>query len=256
MGLAELTDRGRFINKSLLNFITIHDVVFDVGCGIGYFDLIISRAKSVIGLDIALSALKQGKKNLSKAEEELHWPNASNIDFIMGSAEALPCNSDSIDKVLCLAVLEHVLDDKKVVKEILRVLKPGGKMLIVVPIEEKFMPLSTSWISQKLGLYKRSETHLRHYTLDKIKSLLRNCEIVSTEFAPFFFASYAALFARILVKVYRFSESKTIVTSFIKSIARILLKMYDIDEKIGSAMRGWFILVVAKKKKSMCRTVI
>jgi SAM-dependent methyltransferase len=52
---------------------------------------------------------------------------------IVGSAEAIPLPDGSVDSVLCTQMLEHVPHPWKVLSEIFRVLKPGGKVLLTAP---------------------------------------------------------------------------------------------------------------------------
>jgi SAM-dependent methyltransferase len=48
---------------------------------------------------------------------------------------ALPFADDSFDVILCSHVLEHIVDDRKAMRELYRVLRPGGWALILVPID-------------------------------------------------------------------------------------------------------------------------
>lgn len=52
---------------------------------------------------------------------------------VLGVAEELPFRDDSFDAVLCLNVLEHVKDPFRVARELMRVLKPGGELMVVAP---------------------------------------------------------------------------------------------------------------------------
>ena len=47
----------------------------------------------------------------------------------------LPFPADSFDVILCSHVLEHVVDDRKAMRELHRVLRPGGWALVLVPID-------------------------------------------------------------------------------------------------------------------------
>jgi SAM-dependent methyltransferase len=47
----------------------------------------------------------------------------------------LPFADDSFDVILCSHVLEHVVDDRKAMRELYRVLRPGGWALVLVPID-------------------------------------------------------------------------------------------------------------------------
>ena len=85
-------------------------------------------------------------------EEQLAYilSNLSNINYIPGDADperysyytnsisvdltSLQFNSDNFDMIICNHVLEHIPDDKQAMKEIYRVLKPGGQAILQVPI--------------------------------------------------------------------------------------------------------------------------
>jgi len=70
----------------------------------------------------------------------IYYPNVINyeiVDYdttdIIGVGEALPFNDKSFDAVISIAVLEHVRDPFTCASELVRVLKPGGKLLCCVP---------------------------------------------------------------------------------------------------------------------------
>jgi SAM-dependent methyltransferase len=94
--------------------------VFVDGCGVGsYLVRLAEPANQAIGLDIeverALEAHQKGP------------------DTLGGAGEFLPFQSNTFDLVLSHEVLEHVQDDCKAIHEIVRVLKPGGRLVIFVP---------------------------------------------------------------------------------------------------------------------------
>ncbi len=60
---------------------------------------------------------------------------------IVGDVHNLPIVDNSVEAILCLAVLEHVKDPFKAVSEIYRVLKPGGYCLIYVPFLYNYHPM-------------------------------------------------------------------------------------------------------------------
>lgn len=53
---------------------------------------------------------------------------------VVGTADALPVHTGSFDGVLCLEVIEHVEDFERVIREIHRVLRPGGRLLLSAPM--------------------------------------------------------------------------------------------------------------------------
>ncbi len=56
-------------------------------------------------------------------------------DLVM-DVTSIPCKEGSYDAVLCVHVLEHVVDDRGALREFFRILKPGGWAIIHVPLEE------------------------------------------------------------------------------------------------------------------------
>ena len=67
--------------------------------------------------------------------------------------------SDSVDFVVTFQVIEHIQDDEKFVKEIFRVLKPGGKLILTTP--NILMSLS------------RNPWHIREYNPSEMKDVLK-----------------------------------------------------------------------------------
>ncbi len=57
----------------------------------------------------------------------------SDVDYISDAA-SIPVEAGSFDAVICTEVLEHVAEPIKVVKEISRVLRPGGKLILTAPL--------------------------------------------------------------------------------------------------------------------------
>jgi len=63
---------------------------------------------------------------------ESRW-NYSNLDFV-GPLDNMPIDDDKFDAVLCTQVLEHLEWPRESVKEMYRVLKPGGRLFVTVPM--------------------------------------------------------------------------------------------------------------------------
>jgi len=79
-------------------------------------------------------------------EAQVETPHA-----LIAAAEALPYRDNLFDTILSHEVLEHVLDDRKSIQEMVRVLKPGGRVIIFVP--NRWYPFETH------GHYWRGEYH-------------------------------------------------------------------------------------------------
>jgi ubiquinone/menaquinone biosynthesis C-methylase UbiE len=107
-------------------------LMLDVGCGEGRHIFGVMQDHPMmkcIGIDM-------DKASLNKAEEGYeYFKSISNAgaEFFIGSAYSLPFESDSFDLIVCSEVLEHLHEYNDAIKEIHRVLKPGGKFYASVP---------------------------------------------------------------------------------------------------------------------------
>lgn len=117
-----------------LEYIKKNDRVLDVGCGNGQHSLRVARqSKHVIGFDVSNRDLEIARKTATE------W-RVKNVRFEMHSAEKrFPYQPSSFEKVLCLGVLEHLVNRNTPLGEIYRVLTPKGKLLLGVPNRQ------TSW---------------------------------------------------------------------------------------------------------------
>ena len=120
--------------------------ILDVGAGEGFVSLALREAFGcrVVALDAAPPILHQGV-----ARE----PHRSEQIWMLGDGARLPFRDGSFDGLVCSEVLEHVLDDASVVREIARVLKPGGVAALTVPCANYpalWDPLN--WVRERLGL--------------------------------------------------------------------------------------------------------
>lgn len=73
-------------------------------------------------------------KAIDLAVGESRW-NYANLDYV-GSLHEMPIEDEAFDAVLCTQVLEHLEWPRESVKEMQRVLKPGGKLYMTVPMAQ------------------------------------------------------------------------------------------------------------------------
>ena len=97
--------------------------VLEVGCGQGDFARsIVSQAKSVAAIDFSAGAIAIARQRQQASVEK--------IDYRVGDAQALEFPDASFDVVFSCECLEHVPDPQKALKEMARVLKPGGSLVL------------------------------------------------------------------------------------------------------------------------------
>lgn len=125
----------------------------------------------------------------------------------------MPFYDDSFDCVLCNHVMEHVEDDRKAMKEILRVLKPGGWAIIQVPFfpplpDETFEDPSITRTSDRMKKFGQ-EDHVRLYGKD-YKQRLERCgfEVLEDNFVEFLDAEIIKRFALPKEEIYFCSKPK------------------------------------------------
>lgn len=135
--------------------------ILDVGCGTGANLLMLSKYGEAEGVDIS--------------EDALAFCRERGLDKVkLGAGEELPYDDGTFDLVTALDVVEHMDDDLAGLKEMRRVLRPGGHVLLFVPA---FMFL---W-----GLQDDVSHHRRRYRLPQLARVLEEAgfEIERTTYA-------------------------------------------------------------------------
>jgi len=112
--------------------------ILDVGCGTGGFVAAAAECgRQVVGIDIASRWLVVARKRLTPAAKpglhrQLHHrPNKPRL--IAGCAESLPFADDSFPVVVADSLLEHVENPAQAMAEMIRVLQPGGMLVVWFP---------------------------------------------------------------------------------------------------------------------------
>ena len=123
--------------------------VLENGCGVGmYVAHLAPQANRVIGLEYDFERAR------TAGQASAGYPNAA---ILCAAGEALPFPESYFSMILSHEVLEHVQDDRRSVEEMLRTLKPGGRIVLFVP--NRGYPFETH------GVYWRGRYHFGNIPL-------------------------------------------------------------------------------------------
>ena len=104
------------------------DAVLDVCCGPGAFALAVApRVRLVRGVDVTTEMLHRARA--FQAEKQV-----TNAAFARGDAEDIPFPSATFDLVTCQCSFHHLTKPELVLKEMVRVAKPEGRLLVIDPL--------------------------------------------------------------------------------------------------------------------------
>jgi SAM-dependent methyltransferase len=166
-GVAALKPRPWYMNglklRYLLDDLPARGSVLDLGCGGGAVAKAVKRERP--SLDVHACDLSESAISACKAD-------AQGIDFRVANAERVPYQDSSMDFVWIFDVLEHVQDPAAVLREVARVVKPGGGFHLVLPLEGqprtlyRLIGCGTRWTAKV-----RHGGHIQIFSADRFHDL-------------------------------------------------------------------------------------
>ena len=140
--------------------------VIDVGCGAGRHAFeAFRRGADVIAFDQDVAELNNVDAILQAMQEQGEAPASAKAEAVKGDALDLPYDDGSFDFVIASEILEHVPADDRAIGELIRVLKPGGRLAVTVP---RWLPEKVCWALSD-AYHANEGGHIRIYRADELR---------------------------------------------------------------------------------------
>jgi ArsR family transcriptional regulator len=132
-------------------------VIADLGAGEGAFALLLAQqAKKVIAVDTSAKMIEVGR-------EQARRNGINNVEYRLGDMEEIPIDNAAVDLVFFSQSLHHALHPERAVADAWRILRPGGRIVILDLVKHRFEEAREMYADEWLGF---SETEIELF-LDK-----------------------------------------------------------------------------------------
>ncbi len=147
------------------------DRVLDIGCGTGRHTAAAYQCPniSVFGADLNFEDVRQARDRML-FHEHCGVHGGGSWQLSVSDIACLPFGDASFDLVICAEVLEHLADEKTAAAEIIRVLKPGGTLVVSVP---RYIPERICWALSD-AYHQTANGHIRIYRKQQLVRLLES----------------------------------------------------------------------------------
>lgn len=187
----------------------------------------------IYGIDISDYLVKKARQDFKKINIPVH--------LRVSDIRKIKFKSNFFDYLYSMGTIEHIPDYEKAIREIYRVLKPGGKCIIGVPnkLDPFLRPLMVSLLST-INMYPYAPE--KSFTINELKNLLeRNDFVVTHETGILFMPGWLRI-----VDIFFYQRLK-----FLTFFTNLALKPFEFLERRFDFIKrnGYLIVCVAKKPK-------
>ncbi len=149
--------------------------LLDLGCGAGRHAFEAARRGAlVVALDMDPKELDQVAAVAAAMDEAGEIPAGASIRTSSGDATAMPFDDDSFDVVIAAEVMEHIPADQAAMREVARVLRPGGIAAITVPA---WLPERICWLLSD-DYHNVPGGHVRIFTRHELETKMARAGLV------------------------------------------------------------------------------
>ena len=198
--LFNYASRKTEIKSAFLEYNKKAEKFLDIGSGISPVSPVL---KETLFMDLSIKSINFLKKQGHNAK--------------VGSITKIPLKDNEFDWIFCSEVLEHIKDYKKAIKELSRVVKKGGKIIITVPVHIRYWHSDDEFVG-----------HYRRFNPKELRKDLEKSELKILEEKPIgsIIERYLTLF---VVKSFKSSnkpitESKVTIIIFVNKILYLIVR--------------------------------
>jgi ubiquinone/menaquinone biosynthesis C-methylase UbiE len=159
-------DHLRRAQATLISMLELKENInfLDIGCGTGWAVGLAARSINekgeFYGIDISSKMIAKARENFS---------DKKHFHFIEANSEAIPLDDNFFDVIICTNSFHHYLHPRKAMKEIFRLLKPGGKIYILDPTADTLFIKIIDKVIKVL-----EPAHVKIYSTKEFKELMTN----------------------------------------------------------------------------------
>jgi len=138
--------------------------VLEIGCGQGVGTKLINkyfRPKHICAIDL-------DKKMINRAKKKIHL---SNVEFSVGDANLLKFKDNTFDAIFDFGIIHHIPNWRKCLKELKRLLKPNGQLIIEDLSRDTFYDTFLGKILKKLLVHPYEKMFSKKELFDELKNL-------------------------------------------------------------------------------------